>query len=384
MSTLKSDSNRKRRIGIDARIANYSASGISRYACGVLRGISEALCETPGADFDFLAITARRKRYFTGIPDPIAETRSFTPPHFPFERITLPLELQRLKLDLLHCTDFFTFPPKDVRALFSVHDVFFLKDPEILDRGSRRHYEQLVKLLPGVHHVTCISESTKSELSSMGFVPASRITVVYPGVQSPAEVTNAELKDIRKRFDLSERLVLFVGNIEPRKNIPFLARCFERARTRLPRDPSPQIVFAGRRGYRSDEIESECARTVPSANLRFLGEVSERTLSALYRSAGLLLFVTGGEGFGFPIVEAMSAGLPVITSNSSASAEIAGEAARLHHPEDETGVSESIVDLLTDPGSCDTYRTLGLMRAKEFTWRRTGGELLRLYSDLVK
>ncbi len=364
------------RIGIDARIANYSSSGIARYAKGVLAGLRAA----DRSGLEFSALTAARKRFPLSVERPLGEKRLFTPPHSRLEPLLLPFELRLAKLDLLHCMDFFAAHPRSLRTIYSVHDLFFVRDESLLAPDSRNHYMKLLANLPNAHHVVCISEATRLELLSLTDMSPERVSVIYPGCEPLHEVaTNEDVIRARSKFNLPSGCVLFVGTIEPRKNVLRMVEGYARAVHALGRTVLPPFVLVGRDGFRADEIRTKCGKFIPGADVRFLGGVSERELAALYRIATIALFVTGGEGFGFPIVEAMLAGIPVITSNRSASAEVAADSAIKVDPDDPTAIADALITIIAEPIETQAMTSSGLTHAAKFSWRRCGDELCELY-----
>ncbi len=365
------------RIGIDARIANYGATGIARYARGILSG----LATRTGNDMRFSVLTAARKRFTFEVASPLRKRTLLTPPHSRFEPLLLPLELRAQRLDLLHCMDFFAPHPRSLRTIYSIHDLFFIKDSSLLDRPSRRHYLRLLTLLPRAAHAVCISEDTRRELLSLSDIEPARVSVIYPGCEPLHTIaTAADVEAVRIKLSLPAGCVLFVGTIEPRKNIPTMVEGYALARRRL--DRLPPLVLVGREGFQGKEILTQCSKRIESGALRVAGGVSDRELAALYQIADAALFVTGGEGFGFPILEAMHAGVPVITSSRSASAEIAGSAALTANPDEPESIADRLVELFSTSVQ-DTLRKSGRLRAAEFSWTRCAEQLCALYAREV-
>lgn len=362
------------RIGIDARIANYGATGIARYTRGVLAG----LAARPRNDMSLTVLTAARKRFTLEVAAPLREKTLLTPPHSRLESMTLPLELRAQRLDLLHCMDFFAPHPRALKAIYSIHDLFFVRDNTLLDTASRRHYLRLLQRLPDATHAVCISEDTRRELLSMSDIAPERVSVIYPGCDPiHRSATPSDIATIRKTLSLAVGCVLFVGTIEPRKNIPNMVEGYALAHQQI--GPLPPLVLAGREGFRGAEILAECRKIAVGSDLRIAGGVTECELAALYCIADAALFVTGGEGFGFPILEAMHAGVPVITSNRSASAEIAADAALHADPDNPNEIAAKLVELFSQPELRERLRNAGPTRAAEFSWARCGDELAALY-----
>lgn len=393
-------------VGIDARIACYSAAGIARFARGMLCGLSALLATEeaarepmrPRSDsrsnrLDCVVYRARKQRYPLTVDSPLQLRTLYTPPHFALpgmslEWLTLPWELRSQRLQLFHALDFYAPTPRSLPTILTVYDLYFLSHPEVMDGQSARHYRRLLEALPHAAHVICTSEDTRRALDALALVDPRRVSVIYPGVDPEVIASPAGLvEQVAARRDLRKGCLLFVGTIEPRKNIPRMVEAYLRAVHDHGMSMLPPFVLVGRDGYRGAEIREECLRLARLAGLsdrvRFVGPVSEEELRGFYSLAKALLFVTCAEGFGFPIVEAMVAGVPVITATGSASAEVAADAALLTDPDDTAGIAEAIAMLLGDPSQIAALRMKGLKRAECFRWEDTSARVLGLYRDLL-
>lgn len=384
-------------IGIDARIAGYSSAGIARFARGLIAGLGELCSESAGGELPRAVVyRALRERFPVPVPKPLSSRRLLTPPHFPFEALTLPFELRAARLlsrapDLFHALDFYAPVPRRLPLMLTVYDLYFLRDESaregaVMDTASRRHYGRLLEWLPRAAHTVCTSHDTARELSTLGLVDPSRVSVVYPGIDGAfAPITEAEREAARRRWNLPKGCVLFVSTIEPRKNLPQIVRSYLSVRSRHPE--LPPLCVVGREGYRGAAIRDECEglarRAGASALVRFLGGVTERELAGLYGVATALHFVTLAEGFGFPIVEAMSAGVPVVTASSSASAEVAGDAAILVSPFDVPKMADALETVLFHGDERTRCIQRGLERAATFRWRRAASDIVHLYRRVL-
>lgn len=331
----------------------------------------------------FSVLTAARKKFALDIEAPLEARTIFTPPHSRLERLLLPFELRAQRLDLLHCMDFFAPHPKKLRTIYSIHDLFFVRDHTLLDAASRKHYLQLLNLLPRAVHAVCISEDTRRELLSLSDIEPARVSVIYPGCEPLHHRANSsDVAAVRARLALSSGCVLFVGTIEPRKNIPTMVAGYAIARRQL--GNVPPLVLVGREGNQAAEILKRCGTLADGDSVRVAGGVSDRDLAALYQIADASLFVTGGEGFGFPILEAMHAGVPVITSNRSASAEIAGDAAIRVNPDDPQAIAAALIELFSTESLRTRLRESGPQHAAQFSWARCAEQLCELYARVVR
>lgn len=215
--------------------------------------------------------------------------------------------------------------------------------------------------------IVTISEFSRSEIIKLLHVPVEKIDIVSP---APANSMQAEecvnkevelnLKNIRKPY------ILYVGTIEPRKNLVRLIRAFEHLK-QVEKIPH-QLVLAGGLGWGNKEI-CETARKVSCAeDIRFVGYVSDAEKSALYRNADAFVFPSLYEGFGIPPLEAMEMNCPVICANAASLPEVVGEAARLVEPLDEKSIADGILQVLTDKDYADSLRKRGQEQFKKYTW----------------
>ena len=235
-------------------------------------------------------------------------------------------------------------------------------------------------------HVIAVSETTANELVTLLGVPADKISVVYNGVDldrwspEPAERD----ADVRARYGLADRVyVLYVGTADWQKNPDGMLRALGIARKRA---PELDLVLAWASGFSEAgrwRLMNEARIAGAQDAVLLLGYVRDDELAALYRGAAAQLFVSRAEGFGYPVVEAMAAGCPVITSNRSSLAEIAGEAAILCDPEAPEAIAEAIVAVAASATERRRLSSAGIGRARRFESSRMARETLEAYRRVV-
>ena len=361
-------------IGIDARIAHYNASGLRRYLIGLISALVEQRGESR-----FVVYESWRARASLFAHARVRTRRLFTPPHFAFERSCLKFELRREKLDLLHFIDFFAPLVSRFPTVLTVHDLYFLREPDSVDSGSQNHYGKLLDVLPDAAHVICDSISTKKDLVDLCSVDPGKVTVVYPGADLRfARSDQAGIDSVKQAYALPKSYLLSVGTIEPRKNLATTLRAYRMVCDQLGAS-APDFVLVGRRGYRAQHILSVIEALSLSARVRYLGEVADADLPALYRCAKGLVYTSLYEGFGFPILEAMCADIPVLTSNCSSMPEVAGNAALFSDPQSEESIAEGMMRLVDDEALRHSLVSLGRSRRAEFSWQRAAREVLAVY-----
>jgi glycosyltransferase involved in cell wall biosynthesis len=214
-------------------------------------------------------------------------------------------------------------------------------------------------------------------------VPESKVHVIY---EAPAPAfrpirQRQRLEEVRRRYGLAQRFILYVGTIEPRKNLPRLLEAF----ARLCRDDGipHQLVLVGARGWGCEAVFQRIASLGLRDRVRFLGYIPFEDLAPLYNLGEVFLFPSLYEGFGLPVVEAMACGTPVITSANSSFGEIAGGAVVTVDPHDVDSIAWNLKRLLDDPDLRRAVGEKGLARARQFSWRQTAERTLEVYQRVV-
>jgi glycosyltransferase involved in cell wall biosynthesis len=227
-------------------------------------------------------------------------------------------------------------------------------------------------------HIIAVSQYTADRVEEFLEFEMPRIHVVHHGVTPVPHRTPEELEYFRKKNELQAPFLLNVGAIQKRKNIVRIIELLER----LP--AYYRLVLAGSAGYGIDKIMERIEASPARDRIRLIGYINDDLLAKLYRTAELLIFPSLEEGFGFPVLEAMSAGLPVVTSNCSAMPEIAGGAARLVDPKDTDSIEAGTVEILGNSKARGVLIGKGFKRAAEFHWVKAAHETLQVYETAIK
>jgi glycosyltransferase involved in cell wall biosynthesis len=284
------------------------------------------------------------------------------------------------EIDLLHCTAFACPAGWSGPTVFTCHDLTFLTHPELHTVANRLGcLTGTLRALLLEATFLCVSRATAAVLGQELEVPDGRIRVVHSGVDRrfAHEGRESSVSRVRDRFGLEEGYVLSVGTLEPRKNLSRLLEAYaglnDDVRRRHP------LVLVGGQGWRHAQFEEQLARPGAPENIRLLGFVDDEDLVHLYRCAGVFAYPSIAEGFGFPVLEAMACGAPVVTSDTSSLPEVAGDAARLVNPFDVAELREAIRELLETPGAAADLRRRSIERAAQFSWRTTARGTVELY-----
>jgi glycosyltransferase involved in cell wall biosynthesis len=359
------------RIAIDARLWAEPRSGIGRYT----RSLTEHLVR--------LAPDERWILYVDRSPGPAldgAEIRCLPwPQRLLWSLWHAPRDLRRRPVDVFHGVTGFELPGRGPWALVTtVHDLVPLRLPALV---PARHRWAVRCFLGGAlrraRRVIAVSEVTRAELLARYRMPPARV-VVIPEAPAPhfAPPPAHALTAVRTRYGLARPYVLFVGLLEPKKNLGVLLDAIARLR-RGGAWGGTELVVVGAPGWGPDPAARVHALGL-DGTVRFVGAVPDTDLPVLYGGALAFAFPSLWEGFGLPALEAMAAGAPVIASNRGALPEVTGGAALLTEPAVEP-LADALGELLADPATRERLRAAGLARAAQFSWERTARETLAVY-----
>jgi glycosyltransferase involved in cell wall biosynthesis len=367
-------------IALDARLVGYAA-GIARYALL----LADALARLDGPERYLLLRGMRPPNVWVRGPN-LATHRVFTPPHHRLERLTLPIEVLARKPwpGLLHSLDHVAPAWGPWRSVVTVHDLAFLLYPGTHTPASRRYYATAGQSVRGAERVIAVSQRTASDAVRLLGVDPARIRVVHEAAApwfSPRPRDGLEALAERLRFDPDPNRPygLFVGTLEPRKNIPLLLEAFAVLRRTI----DAQLLIVGARGWLDEPILAAHARSSLGDAARFVGTLDDEDLAVLYSHAGVFVLPSLYEGFGLPVLEAMACGAPVVCSNAGPLPEVAGDAAMLLKPEDPTAWAVSLREVLTTPRIAEQLRQRGFERARTFSWEQTALATREVYREAL-
>jgi glycosyltransferase involved in cell wall biosynthesis len=365
------------RIGIDiSRIAATARTGTEQYT------------------YELLAALGRRdpRNAYTLYTNRLPATLPPLRPNFALRRIPLARLWTHLRLSAevaLHPPDTLFIPAhviplgarlaRNTRLVVTIHDLGYLHVPEAHTRAQRLQLRITTAWSTHIAAaVIAISQATKADLVRLAGIPAEKITVVHHGV-SP-RFAQSQPTDIRRNGPLLAHLgqnpyFLYVGTIQPRKNLVRLIEAFALA---TQADPRWHLVLVGKQGWLSGPIMQRINELGLTQRVIITGYLPDAEIPALLAGATAFVFPSLYEGFGMPVLEAMAAGIPVLTSNSSALPEVAGDAAILVDPLDTQAIAAGIQRLAHDADLRALLRERGLARAALFTWDRCADQTLRV------
>ena len=302
-----------------------------------------------------------------------------------WEQVNLPFILKKSDVDIMHFPDY-AMPVvfEGIPSIITVHDLSFRVYPETFSKGKL--YTKLLLIKPSLkkaRRIIADSHSTRKDLLEYYQVPENKIEVIPIGVNRQFFRPMAEeevLEYCRLKNNLETGYILYVGTLEPRKNITALIKAF----SLLKQDYklSRKLVIAGGKGWLFEEI----FRLVESLNLNqdviFTGYVPDAELPLLYNGAGVFVYPSLYEGFGLPPLEAMACGTPVVTSSVSSVPEVVGDAGLMVEPLNVEALSEAIYRVLNDPQLAAELSAKGIERAQKFSWAETARKTLAVYEEV--
>jgi glycosyltransferase involved in cell wall biosynthesis len=373
------------RIGIDITAALADRTGVGNCAASLAR----ALLRAGGDDVVVCAHVFRHPgwrwkiaRLLTGAPRPAAVRESRLLPH----RVVL--EANRRfgfptveglfgPLDVYHGTNFLCPPARRARTISTCHDLAFLRFPKEV-RVAHVYGRFMAGALARTDRVIVPSEAARRDAVEFAGVSPDRIAIVPEGgPESFPLLPEAAFRRLRARLGIPDRYFLFLGTIEPRKNLPRLLAACRAAWRHLP-DP-PGLVLAGRRGWHARDTERELSRPGERAPVVRAGFVPEEVRNSLLGGAVALVLPSLWEGFGLPVLEAFAAGIPVLCSDAGALPEVAGDAALFFDPRDEGAIATRLVEIASDEGRRAELVRRGRARLPAFTWERTAALTREVY-----
>jgi glycosyltransferase involved in cell wall biosynthesis len=360
----------------------YHAAGISRYIYHLLHELRElpsahsfeafAPLPPPGC---LLSSTSRFRVRPTGAQTESPLVRVL------WEQLILPTRT-RGRFDLLHGTAFalpvFWSGPSVVTML----DLSFLRHPRMFKRSNRLYLTFSCRLAARrADRILTIAEHGRREVIELLGVAPSRVTTTYCAADDRFRpLPTAEVEAFRASRQLPSRFILYLGTLEPRKNVVTLIRAYARLRSEWP--AAPDLILAGGTGWMYGEVYATLRRLGLAEHIRCAGFVPDSEQPLWYNAAAVFAYPSLYEGFGLPPLEAMACGTPVVVSDCTSLPEVVGPAGLLVPPADERSLASSLKRVLEDDALARTMRQAGLERAAQFSWRRMAVETLRCYDEV--
>ena len=278
--------------------------------------------------------------------------------------------------DVFHASNLQRHPPRKLRLTTTLHDVTSWLMPELHPAANRRADAAHAELLRRSDGVIAVSASTRDDaVRTLGLAP-ERIEVIHSGIADGFfSVDAAAIKSVRSRYKLDRTFALFIGTIEPRKNLDGLIDAWQA----LPESVREEfdLVIAGPLGWAPPETAARVRER------HYLGYIPEADLAPLTASASVFVYPSLYEGFGFPVAQAMAAGVPVVTSNVSSLPEVTGDAAILVDPRSQMELRDALLRVLTSPPLRGELANRGRTRAEQFRWEKCATQSWKFFERIA-
>lgn len=271
------------------------------------------------------------------------------------------------------------------KPVLTIHDISFLHYPEFFSWRKNLWHRALAlrKLAAACTAIVAVSENTRQDIIELLRVPEEKVKTIYSGLIAPAPLPGPEEeKNFFRRHELKPNFILYLGTIEPRKNIAGLIYAYNRLRDDNVKLVDMQLVLAGGNGWRNRGIYHAWEDSPYRRDIKFVGYVSAREKELLYRRAEIFVYPSYYEGFGLPALEAMAHNLPVITSNVSSLPEVVGAAALSVNPYDINEIAKALELVATNPELKSRLIVAGREQAQKFSWEKTAKQYLELFQSL--
>ena len=352
------------KIGIDIRpTLKKTITGIGTYTLGLINGLAEI---------------DKNNEYYLYSRKKILDFKKFLPklpgPNFSHSVDYFKKGPKRIlsDVDIFHTSSYDLEPPPRAKFIVSIQDVIIRSYPYGHNKRTIGEIDKkLIDVLDRADILIAVSYNTKSDLMRYYGVPDSKIHVIYSGVDT---LFAPNLQTMMPR----EKYILFVGTLEPRKNIDGLIKAFDWLKKESGIEHKLYIV--GMKGWMFEDIFKAYEESNFKSDIVFTGSKRGEDLRKLYSEASVFVYPSFYEGFGFPIVEAFSSGVPVVTSKTSSCGEVGGESALLIDPNNYREIGEAILRLIRDENLRKEFIQKGINRAKEFTWTNTAKRFVKLFT----
>lgn len=299
-----------------------------------------------------------------------------------WEQIALPREARQAGVDLLHSPVYAGPLLAACPQIVTLHDLSFYLFPHLFPPARRAYLQRITRATTRrAAAIIAVSESTARDAVEILGVSRDRVHVIPNGVNPELRPpSDAQVVALKARYELPDRYVLYLGTLEPRKNLPTLIEAYSIAKRS---GIEHTLVIAGGKGWYDEPIYEAVRAAGVVQHVILTGYVPSEHLAALYGAADLFVYPSLYEGFGLPPLEAMACGTPVLVSNVSAMPEVVGNAGVTVNPREPEQIAEAMVALLRDEGRLQTLAVAGRERAAQYSWEKTARRTAALYGEVA-
>ena len=372
------------RIGIDATALPPQPTGAGNYIINLIRSLN-----TLDSGDEFVVFVQQSRQHLFDLPPSSRLHWQVVPDKHParrlvWEQIIFPGLVGQANLDLLHSLHYTRPYRLPCPSVVTFHDMTFFLYPHMHTLTKRVFFANTIRVSARrADALIADSESTRQDAIRLLGIPPGKISAIPLGVDEvfhPVHDVNL-LADVRQRYNLPEQFILFVGVVEPRKNLSLLLKSYK---TLVSEDITHPLVIAGRFGWMYNDLLRQIDALGLKDKIQFTGYIPQTDLPIVYNLADVFVYPSIYEGFGLPPLEAMACGTPVITTAISSMPEHVGDAGILIPAEDEWALSRAIHTVLTDRRLREQLSLKGSKQAANFTWKRTARETLQVYRKVLQ
>lgn len=374
------------RIGINFYIHDPYISGVEYYTLGLINALvkygdnHEYIIFTNSSEFVKEHVIA--KENVSIIQVKYLKTRLL---RIVWEHLRLPSLSKKYKLNLLHCPHYIcpVFKKSRIPYVVTVHDTIAIDFPRLCKTSNALYYNLFMGLAVKNAAKAVVVSNNTAERFSVNFKRfKSKLNVIYSGID---EIFNSQHRggkeeEIRKKYTLPDDYILYVGNLEPKKNIINLLRAFRYLKAR---GLKHSLVLTGLRSWKSDHVKRYIQANFTAGEILFTGYIDRNDLPVIYRMASLLISTSLCEGFGFPAVEAMACGTAVVSSRTGILEEVNEKCYERISTDNPSQIADSMYSVITDREKRQRQIRLGLEEAKRFSWQNCARKMLRVYEEVA-
>jgi glycosyltransferase involved in cell wall biosynthesis len=296
-----------------------------------------------------------------------------------WEQLILPLQVIDYKADILFSPGFVCPLVKTSKNVTVIHDMTFFSHPQVHTFFKRIYFPFMIKqAVKRSEKIIAVSKNTKKEIIKFTNIVEKKIAVTLLAANRfPTSEITDEKKFLEEKYGIASDYLLFVGMIEPRKNINLIIESLTKIE-----DEDIKLVIVGKKGWMTEELFERIKVNNLENKVIFTGFVPDKELSVFYKNARVFLYPSLYEGFGIPVLEAMSQGCPVITSNISSLPEVVGGAAILIDPENPEELADAVNKICKDDKFREELILKGFENAKKFSWKKTAQQTLGIFEEI--
>lgn len=372
------------KVGLELQPCCGKRSGIGTYTYELAKRLqNQDGLEFYGNLFNFFGRNDNSKS-LEGILMPIVENRLL--PYGVYRRVwdRLPISYQKMFPYVADLNLFFNYivpPGVNGKVMTTIYDMTYLRFPETMDsRNLKRIQGGIQYSVERSSHLLTISEFSKREITELLNISEDRISVVYSAPSFSDEID--DFQRVQEKFGIEQPYLLYVGTVEPRKNLVRLIRAFEKLKKEA--NIMHQLVLAGGNGWQNGEIYQAAEESFCKEKIIFTGYLSNGEKNTLYKNASAFVFPSLYEGFGMPPLEAMHWGCPVVTADAASLPEVVGVAAELVDPLNEEMIAEGIWRVLSNDDYAKELVREGYSQSKRFSWDASAQQLIAVCKEVLE